>query len=80
MINPPCPYSAKHFGVRCTHWSVVRNWFLTQILDVEGLCSCRQIPNTSCTHVWDIVSLDLLCETREYVFNSYIAYDVSHIT
>jgi hypothetical protein len=80
-INPPCPYSAKHFGVRCTRRSLVSRLFLTQILEIEGLCSYCQISSTSCMRVWDIISLDFLCETREYVFSSYIAYyDLSHIT
>jgi len=80
MINPPCPYSAEHFGVRYTHWSLVSNQFLTQILEIEGLCSYSQISDTSCMHVRDIISLDLLWETQEYVFISYVAcYDLSHI-
>ena len=60
MINPPCPYSTEHFGVLCTHWSLVSNQFLTQVLEIEGLCSYSQISNTSCMHMWDIISLDLL--------------------
>jgi hypothetical protein len=81
MINPPCPYSAEHFGVLCTYWSLVSNQFLTQVLEIEGLCSYSQISNTSYMHVWDIISLDLLWETWEYVFSSYIVcHDLSHIT
>jgi hypothetical protein len=60
MINPPCLYSAEHFGVRCTHWSVVSSRFVTQILEIDGLCSYSQISITSCMHMWDIISLDLL--------------------
>jgi len=79
MINPPCLYSAEHFGVHCAHWSLVTKQFLTQILKIEG--SYSQTSNTSCTHVWDIILLDLLWETRECVFSSYIAYyDLSHVT
>lgn len=59
-VNPPCPYNAEHLGVRCTHWSLVSNRFLTQILEIECLSSYSQIYNTTCMHVWDIISLDLL--------------------
>ena len=58
VINPTCPYSAEHFGVHCTHWSLVTNPFLMQILKIEGLCSYSQTSYTSCTHVWDIISLE----------------------